>query len=116
MMNAIGQFQKGLTAFSAYSKYPVVKRDISFWVTNYAVNSEGIWEQHNHFSELYRDTEEDLIESITLMDNYGKDNKVSLTYTIVYRSKDRTFLNEEINAIQNAVRMHAEQKFNLLLR
>ena len=75
----VRQFQNGLTAFRAYSKYPVVKRDISFWVTNYAVNSEGFWEQHNNFSELCRDTGKDLIESITLMDNYWKDNKVSLT-------------------------------------
>lgn len=112
----IRQFQNGLTAFRAYSKYPVVKRDISFWVTNYAVNSEGIWEQHNNFSELCRDIGKDLIESITLMDNYWQDNKVSLTYRIVYRSNDRTFLNEEINEIQNALRMNAEQKFNLLLR
>ena len=62
------------------------------------------------------DTGKDLIESITLLDNYWKDNKVSLTYRIVYRSNDRTFLNEEINEIQNALRMNAEQKFNLLLR
>ena len=110
------QFKKGLTLFKEYSKYPAVTRDISFWVPGYLSNEEGLWQQHNNFCELCRDMAEDLIESVTIRDQYAKNGTVSLAYRIVYRSNDRTLLNEEINGIQHNIRAATAQRFGVTLR
>ncbi|PSR53292.1 hypothetical protein AHMF7605_06980 [Adhaeribacter arboris] len=112
----LNQFKHGLPIFQPYSKFPAVIRDISFWIQDYAENAEGLWNQHNDFSELCREIGRDLIESITVLDKYTKNGLVSLAYRMVYQSNDRTLLNEEVNEYQEKVRAKASQQFGLLLR
>ncbi|MDR0228839.1 MAG: hypothetical protein LBI72_07230 [Flavobacteriaceae bacterium] len=72
--------------------------------------------EYNNLCEIIRDKGNDLIESITLVDKYTKADKTSLAYRIVYRSNERTLLNEEINDIQHSIRMNLAEKFNITLR
>lgn len=112
----IQQFENGLTAFKVYSKYPPVQRDVSFWVNDFSENHEGLWSEHNNFCEIVRELGGDLIESVNVIDRFKKNEKVSLAYRIIYRSNDRTLLNEEINDIQEKIRQQIAERFNIELR
>ena len=53
---------------------------------------------------IARDEDKDnLIESITLLDEFKNKDKVSHCYRIVYRSMDTTLKNSEINKMQKAI-------------
>lgn len=112
----ISQFKNGLTTFKVYSKYPPVQRDVSFWVNDFSENHEGLWSEHNNFCEIVRELGGDLIESVNVIDRFKKNEKVSLAYRIIYRSNDRTLLNEEINDIQENIRQQIAERFNIELR
>lgn len=112
----IQQFENGLTPFKVYSKYPPVQRDVSFWVNDFSENHEGLWSEHNNFCEIVRELGGDLIESVNVIDRFKKNEKVSLDYRIIYRSNDRTLLNEEINDIQEKIRQQIAERFNIELR
>jgi len=112
----LSQFKNGLMKFKAYSKFPPVFKDISFWVHDYATNREENWIEYNNLCEIIREKGRDLIESITLVDTYTQTGRTSLAYRIAYRSNERTLLNEEINAIQEAIRMELATAFAITLR
>lgn len=112
----INQFSNGLVQFKVYSKFPPTLRDISFWVNDYAENSEKSWNEHNNFCEIVRELGGDLIESVNIIDKFQKQDKVSLAYRITYRSNDRTLLNEEINSIQEKIRCQISERFDVTLR
>ena len=57
-----------------------------------------------------------MIESVNVIDRFKKNKKVSLAYRIIYRSNDRTLLNEEINDIQEKIRQQIAERFNIELR
>ena len=57
-----------------------------------------------------------VIESVNVIDRFKKQDKVSLAYRIIYRSNDRTLLNEEINQIQDGIRNRISNRFNIELR
>jgi len=112
----IKQFRNGLTSFREYSKFPPVMKDVSFWVNDYTENHEGLWNEHNNFCEIIRESGRDLIEDVRIIDTYVKEHQVSLAYRITYRSNDRTLLNEEINRIQEDIREQIARKFDVTLR
>ncbi len=97
-----------ITTFEEYSKYPVINRDISFWV-------DGEF-THNDMCDIVRNIGGDLIEDLSLMDEFQKNGRVSKCYRIVYRSNERTLTNEEINIIQNNIREEVQNKFKIDIR
>lgn len=112
----LSQFKHGLTSFKAYSKYPPVFKDISFWVQDFQTNREGNWLEYNNLCEVVRDLGHDLIEAIELVDQYTKDGATSLAYRLTFRSNERTLLNEEINEIQSRIRLQLARNFTITLR
>lgn len=112
----ISQFENGLTEFQQYSKYPPVYKDISFWVNEYTENKEGNWNEYNNLCEVIREEGNDLVESIDLLDKFCKENKTSLAYRIMYRSNERTLLNDEINEKQERIRATLSENFDIILR
>ena len=109
------QFSSGSigTTFEPYSKYPPCIKDISFWLPN---NGEEFHENDIH--TIARLEGGDLIESVSLVDDFtnAKTGRTSHCYRIMYRSMDRSLSNEEINAIQENVRMSLKSKLGVELR
>jgi phenylalanyl-tRNA synthetase alpha chain len=95
------------------SKYPATSRDISMILgKSIAINDLFL---------LIYDTGNALIEEITVIDNYSDDQKFgidkkSITLRIIYRSHVRTLLTEEINLIQETIRLKLVGEFNVVLR
>jgi len=108
-----GQFKDINSKFKEVSKFPPISRDISF-VIDKNINL-------NNYYEIVRDFAENLIEEVKLIDSYeneekfGKDKK-SYTFRIVYRSPERTLTNEEINKIQDEIRIETVKELNAVLR
>lgn len=85
-------------------------------MNGFVENQEGLWIEHNDFCEIVRELGGDLIESVSVIDRFQKQYKVSLAYRIIYRSNDRTLLNDEINQIQENIRSQISDRFNIELR
>ena len=111
------QFTDINSKFSEVSKYPPVDRDISFLV------SKDL--SLNLVYELMRDCgyyeNEDIIEEVKIIDTYSDEkkfgsNKISYTFRIRYRSHVRSLKNEEINSVQENLRIKVMNELNATLR
>jgi phenylalanyl-tRNA synthetase alpha chain len=105
------QFASGeIVAFQPYSKYPPCFKDISFWIReDFHVND---------LNEVVRDVAGDLVEQVELIDNFthAKTGRTSHCYRISYRSMDRSLTNEEIDALQEEVRVKIVEQMGVELR
>ncbi|KAF5732851.1 phenylalanine--tRNA ligase chloroplastic/mitochondrial [Tripterygium wilfordii] len=105
------QFSKGQLGikFKPFSKYPLCYKDISFWI------SESFTE--NNFCELVRGVAGDLVEEVSLIDNFTNNKEMtSHCYRITYRSMERSLTNDEINDLQWNVIEQVQSKLNVVLR
>ena len=107
------QFKDINSQYKEVSKYPEISRDISFVIDKNT--------SLNNYYEIVRDSADNLIEEVKLLDSYenkekfGKDKK-SYTFRIIYRSPERTLTSEEINKIQEEIREKTKQNLNAILR
>jgi phenylalanyl-tRNA synthetase alpha chain len=107
----IKQFETGeVIKFKEYSKYPACTKDIAFWISDDF--------NHNGFCELIREKAGDLVENVSLVDEFtnSKTSKTSKCYRITYRSNDKNLTNDEINIIQENIRESVASKFLVELR
>lgn len=100
-------------AFVEVSKYPPIVRDISFIVPKSFVP--------NDYFDLVREIGDDIIEEISLIDEYENDEKFgadkkSFAYRIVYRSIDRTLRSEEVDALHKKLEEETERLFSATVR
>lgn len=106
------QFRAGdLSAkFKSYSKFPPCFKDMAFWVSPEFTE--------NNLCELVRGIGGDLVEEVTLIDNFThpKTGKTSNCYRITYRSMERSLTDEEINALQERVRERVAEDLKVQLR
>ncbi|MFH1825204.1 MAG: phenylalanine--tRNA ligase subunit beta [Candidatus Firestonebacteria bacterium] len=98
--------------YSALAKFPGVRRDISFIINN-NISAQKI-------SEHLKSFKNDLVEKIDIIDVYeGKqigDGKKSLTYSIIYRSLDRTLTDKEVDLMNNNLIDSVSNIFNTQIR
>lgn len=105
------QFKAGtITTFKPYSKYPPVFKDIAFWLP------DGF--QENDFFELARGIAGDIVERTELIDEFTnpKKGQTSKCYRITYRSMDRSLTNEEIDALQEELRVRVAEDLGAEVR
>jgi phenylalanyl-tRNA synthetase alpha chain len=106
------QFKAGelKARFKPYSKFPPCYKDMAFWVSPEFTE--------NNLCELVRGIGGDLVEEVTLIDNFThpKTQRTSNCYRITYRSMDRSLTDEEINDLQDRVREGVAQQLKVELR
>ncbi len=95
------------------SKYPSTYRDISFLIPAST--------HLNNYYTLIRDIAGDMVEEVQLLDKYENAekfwaDKISYTFRIVYRSHDRTLMNDEVNTLQEEIRKETVEQLGAELR
>lgn len=94
------------------SKFPAIKRDIAFVIDEKVLC--------NDIQDLIEQNSNDIVESIELFDIYSgsqvEKGKKSMAYSIIYRGKDRTLTDEEVNPVQENIINKLKEKFDAYLR
>lgn len=107
------QFSAGtISTFQPYSKYPGIKRDVSYWLA-----SESPLHT-NDVMEIVRLHGGDLVESVVLKDEFvhPKTGRKSQCYGIHFQSMDRNLTNEEVNGIHKLVEDELVQTYGVEIR
>lgn len=107
------QFSRGeISLFQPYSKYPGIKRDISFWMPH------GCKLHVNDVMEMFRSHGGDLVESVVQIDEFvhPKTGKMSHTYRTQFQSMDRNLTREEVNGIHKKVEEELMDTFGVTIR
>jgi len=99
--------------FKPVSKYPQCTHDISFWLPDQSDEYSS-----NDFYDLVRNIGGDVIEQVSLIDNFShpKKNKVSHCYRIVYRHMDKTLTTDEVNQIHKQIEKAAVASLRVIIR
>lgn len=106
------QFKQGeISTFEPYSKYPGVRRDVSYWLAEAPVHT-------NDLMEVVREHGGDLVESVALKDEFvhPKLGRRLQCYGVHYQLMDRSLTNEEVNAIHKRVEDELVQRFHVEIR
>nr|XP_018264758.1 phenylalanine-tRNA ligase [Kwoniella dejecticola CBS 10117]OBR86916.1 phenylalanine-tRNA ligase [Kwoniella dejecticola CBS 10117] len=114
----LSQFKQGqITTFQPYSKYPPCYKDMSFWLHQTSPTAEEAFHE-NDYCEIVRDVVGDLIESVTLIDEFThpKTQRKSKCYRLNYRHMDRNLSNEEVNELQSQVQARVVQEMGIEMR
>ncbi|CAF0836153.1 unnamed protein product [Brachionus calyciflorus] len=101
--------------YKPVSVYPPCPIDISFWLPE---PSETFTYNSNDFYDLVRDVGGDLVEQVTLIDNFEnkKTKKTSHCYRIVYRSMDKTLSLAEVNQLHKLIQTKAAEQLGVKIR
>lgn len=98
-----------LTKFKPFSKYEMCYKDISFYLPDAF--------SYNDLCTIARDEDRDnIIESITLIDQFEKKGRISHCYRIIYRAMDRTLLNSEIDKILKSIKQRLIDELKVEIR
>ena len=107
--------------FSPYAPYPATDRDLAFFAPTTIVVAELERAIHNVVRSCARGkTEENLLESVELFDEYQGENvpagQRSLAFRLVYRACDRTLTDADVEPIHQQIRDTLVEKFGVNLR
>jgi len=106
------QFKAGnlKAKFKSFSKFPSCYKDMAFWVSPEFTE--------NNLCELVRGIGGDLVEEVTLIDSFSnkKTGKTSNCFRITYRSMERSLTDDEINQLQERVRLATAEQLKVELR
>ncbi|OCF43330.1 phenylalanine-tRNA ligase [Kwoniella heveanensis CBS 569] len=134
------QFKEGeISTFKPYSRYPPCYKDMSFWLPAPSGGGSTTSAEHgaaaaggrgtqppskvkafheNDYCEIVRDVAGDLIESVTLLDDFihPKTGRQSKCFRLNYRHMDRSLSNEEINELQDKVQKRVVEEMGIEMR
>jgi phenylalanyl-tRNA synthetase beta chain len=99
----IPEVSSNLKNFIPWSEYPYIARDIAVWVT------EGV--SVDTVSSIIKDNAGELLmKGPRLFDTFTKDGKTSYAFRMVFQSKERTLIEQEITDIMNAITTKLQAK------
>ncbi|XP_059478015.1 phenylalanine--tRNA ligase, mitochondrial [Neocloeon triangulifer] len=98
--------------YKTVSVYPQCTNDVSFWLPEETEFSP------NDFYDLVRDVGGDIIEQVTLVDEFTnpKTKRTSHCYRIIYRHMEKTLTKTEVNEIHEEIKSLATQNLGITLR
>lgn len=115
----LAQFSSGeIVKYKPYSDQPPCIKDMAFWIEDASEISDEEWSGYNDMCEVIREVAGSLVESVVLIDSFyhPKKERHSHCYRVTYRSFDRALTHEEINDIQDTVRVQMSEKMKVTLR
>uniref|UniRef100_A0A0K8TI82 Phenylalanine--tRNA ligase, mitochondrial n=1 Tax=Lygus hesperus TaxID=30085 RepID=A0A0K8TI82_LYGHE len=97
--------------YKPVSIYPQCYNDISFWLPE-----DGF--ETNDFYELARETAGDLLEQVTIQDDFThpKTGQRSLCFRLTYRHLERTLTKEEVNKVHETICDRATERLRVKIR
>ncbi|KAI0256696.1 phenylalanyl-tRNA synthetase [Lactifluus subvellereus] len=100
-----------INVFKPYSKYPASYRDVSFWKPDSDMHDNDLY-------DVVRDVAGDLVEDVAIIDRFThpKTQRRSLTVRVVYRSFDRSLVNDEVNVLQSQVVSRLKERIGVEIR
>lgn len=111
-VSKITKYAKTNKKYEPIAKFPAIERDISIIV------DENV--EVKQIEKIIEKRAKKLIESIKLFDIYRSDkleaNKKSVAYSLVFRAKDRTLSDSDINPVMEAIIADLEGTLNAELR
>ncbi len=112
MLDALDQDERLTPHFKSYSTYPASDRDLAF----FAPVKVSVGE----IERVSQKAAGKLLESVQLFDEYQGESvpegQRSLAFRLVYRAKDRTLTDQEIEPVHQQVREALLEKFGVSLR
>ncbi|UEL46137.1 phenylalanine--tRNA ligase subunit beta [Terrisporobacter hibernicus] len=98
--------------YNPLPKYPSTSRDIALLVKDDVIVKQ--------IEDIIKANGEDLLESYKLFDVYKgsqiADGYKSIAYSIIYRSKDKTLTDEDVNKVHQNIMRELEEKLDAKLR
>lgn len=106
----LGQFEsRKVSKFKPYSKFESCYKDMSFYTSPEYT--------YNDLCTIARDEDQsNLLESITLIDEFYHKGRQSMCYRFTYRSMEGTLKNSEVDKIQKAIRKRVAEELKLEIR
>lgn len=98
--------------YKPISQFPQCTNDISFWLPDHGLYNS------NDFYDLVRSIGGDIIEQVTLVDNFvhPKTKNTSHCYRIVYRHMEKTLTQEEVSVVHKEIENTATKELNVRIR
>lgn len=96
-LDALGSFkaQAKTRPYTALPKFPSIRRDIAMYVP--------VEVTHDSIVSNVRFAGGGTVEDVSVFDKFSGKGKISLAYSVVYRDKNRTLTDEEVNGIHDKV-------------
>ncbi|SHJ61361.1 phenylalanine--tRNA ligase subunit beta [Tepidibacter formicigenes] len=105
-------FARDNKTYKPLPKYPAITRDIALLVKDEVFVKE--------IEDVIKENSKGLVESFKLFDVYKgaqiEEGYKSVAYSIVYRSKDKTLTDEEVNKVHDNIVKELSEKINANLR
>ena len=109
-MSALYELTVKPLKFKEASKYPEIKKDVAFIVTNETTNKE--------IEEVIKKAGGRLLDSVDIFDIYRdfEEGKKSMAYSLTFKDETRTLSDDEVMEVFNKVISEVETKLNAKVR
>lgn len=106
-LDVLNAVSKSACSYSPLPKYPSVRRDIAMFVRP----DENLDELESTIRENSQ-----LVEDVSLFDKFSGKDGLSLAYSIIYRDRNKTLTDEEVNTVHDKVVQELVEKFGVKIR